>query len=195
VVVTTIGTVLVRTASAGQTQALAEALAGLCRPGDVVVLAGEMGAGKTAFTQGFARGLGVTDPVTSPTFTIVREYPGERLNLHHLDVYRLEQIREVLELGVGEMLDEDAVMVVEWGDAVLPALGDSILEVRITFGEGDDDRRLDLSTRGGPWQARGRLLAETVARWAERVRAAGAAPGETGETDQTGGTGDGSASC
>ena len=139
-VVTTIGTVLVRTASAGQTQALAEALAGLCRPGDVVVLAGEMGAGKTAFTQGFARGLGVTDPVTSPTFTIVREYPGERLNLHHLDVYRLEQIREVLELGVGEMLDEDAVMVVEWGDAVLPALGDSILEVRITFGEGDDDR-------------------------------------------------------
>ena len=119
-----------------------------------MVLAGEMGAGKTAFTQGFALGLGVSDSVTSPTFTIVREYPGERLDLHHLDVYRLDQIREVLELGVGEMLDEDAVMVVEWGDAVLPALGEHILEVRITFGEGDDDRRLEVSARGSRWQAR-----------------------------------------
>lgn len=173
-VVTTIATVLVRTTSAGQTQTLAEALAAICRAGDVVVLAGEMGAGKTAFTQGFARGLGVTDPVTSPTFTIVREYPGGRLNLHHLDVYRLEQIREVLELGVGEMLDEEAVMVVEWGDAVLPALGDDLLEVRITFGDGDDDRRLDLTTRGTAWQARTRLLAETVARWSESLSSGGA---------------------
>lgn len=173
-VVTTIATVQVRTTSAGQTQALAEALSALCRAGDVVVLAGEMGAGKTAFTQGFARGLGVSDPVTSPTFTIVREYPGRRLNLHHLDVYRLEQIREVLELGVGEMLDEEAVMVVEWGDAVLPALGENLLEVRITFGEGDDDRRLDVSARGAAWQARSRLLAETVSRWSGSANPGGA---------------------
>ncbi|MBK6855601.1 MAG: tRNA (adenosine(37)-N6)-threonylcarbamoyltransferase complex ATPase subunit type 1 TsaE [Microthrixaceae bacterium] len=159
---------LVRTGSPDQTKALAQALAGLCRAGDVVVLAGEMGAGKTAFTQGFALGLGVSDSVTSPTFTIVREYPGERLDLHHLDVYRLDQIREVLELGVGEMLDEDAVMVVEWGDAVLPALGEHILEVRITFGEGDDDRRLEVSARGSRWQARTRLLAETVQRWCDQ---------------------------
>ncbi len=163
--VTTIAGVLVRTSSADQTQKFAEVLAELCRAGDVLVLAGEMGAGKTAFTQGFARGLGVVDPVTSPTFTIVREYPGRRLNLHHLDVYRLEQIREVLELGVGEMLDEEAVMVVEWGDAVLPALGDESLEVRITFGEADDDRVLQICTRGRRWQARERMLTEAVERW------------------------------
>ncbi len=101
------------TRSVHDTQALAAALAALSGPGDLLVLAGEMGAGKTAFAQGYARGLGVAEPVTSPTFTIVREYAGTELALHHLDVYRLEQLREVLELGVGEMLDEDAVMLVE----------------------------------------------------------------------------------
>lgn len=154
-----------RTASAAETQALAEALAGVCAPGDLLVLAGEMGAGKTAFAQGFARGLGISERVTSPTFTIVREYAGGRLALHHLDVYRLGELREVLELGVGEMLDEDAVMLVEWGDAVLPALGDRYLEVRLSFGDGDDERLLELAARGGPWQARHRLLGDTLAPW------------------------------
>lgn len=154
-----------RTASATETQAMAATIAELCRPGDVVVLAGEMGAGKTAFAQGFARGLGITDRVTSPTFTIVREYSGPGLALHHLDVYRLEHLREVLELGIGEMLDEDAVMLVEWGDAVLPALGDLYLEIRITFGEGDDDRHFELSSRGIPWVARERALGERLSTW------------------------------
>jgi tRNA threonylcarbamoyladenosine biosynthesis protein TsaE len=154
-----------RTSSAAETQALAGALAELTGPGDLLVLAGEMGAGKTAFAQGFARGLGIAEPVTSPTFTIVREYAGGRLALHHLDVYRLGDLREVLELGVGEMLDEDAVMLVEWGDAVLPALGDRYLEVRLTFGEGDDDRRVEISASGGPWQARQRPVAEALATW------------------------------
>lgn len=163
--VTTIGVVRARTAAAAETQELAAALAGLCGPGDLLVLAGEMGAGKTAFAQGFARGLGVTDAVTSPTFTIVREYAGDRLALHHLDVYRLDQLREVTELGVAEMLDEDAVMLVEWGDAVLPALGDHYLEVRITFDDGDDDRVLELTPRGRTWMARSRALAEAVAPW------------------------------
>ena len=164
----------VRTTSVDQTQALAAALASLCEPGDLLVLAGEMGAGKTAFAQGFALGLGIAETVTSPTFTIVREYQGERLSLHHLDVYRLDQLREVPELGVGEMLDEDAVMLVEWGDAVLPALGDQYLEVRISFLEADgaepadgtdDHRHLELEPRGSRWVARSRLLAETVAPW------------------------------
>ena len=157
----------VSTDSAAGTQSLAEALALICHAGDVVVLAGEMGAGKTAFTQGFARGLGVSDLVTSPTFTIVREYPGERLDLHHLDVYRLDHLREVSDLGLGEMLDEEAVMLVEWGDAVLPALGDRYLEVRLSFGEGDDDRRLEQRGRGGTWPARHRRIAELVAPWAD----------------------------
>lgn len=157
----------IRTAGPEVTQAVAEALTAIVEAGDLIVLAGEMGAGKTAFTQGFARGLGITERVTSPTFTIVREYAGGRLALHHLDVYRLEQLREVLELGVAEMLDEEAAMVVEWGDAVLPALGDQYLEVRLTFGEGDADRLLAFTTRGARWAARSRLLADTLAPWAD----------------------------
>ena len=163
--VTTIGVVRAQTASAAETQELATTLASLCGAGDLLVLAGEMGAGKTAFAQGFARGLGVTDAVTSPTFTIVREYAGERLALHHLDVYRLDQLREVSELGIAEMLDEDAVMLVEWGDAVLPALGEHYLEVHITFGTGDDDRVLELAPRGRSWVARNRVLADALAPW------------------------------
>lgn len=148
-----------------QTQELAAALAELAQPGDLIVLAGEMGAGKTAFAQGFARGLGITDQVTSPTFTIIREYAGGRLALHHLDVYRLDNLREVVDLGLGEMLDEDAVMLVEWGDAVLPALPDQYLEVRITFGDDDDHRLLELRACGGSWPARERIVAEAVAPW------------------------------
>ena len=151
------------TASAEETKALARALAELVVAGDVLVLAGEMGAGKTAFAQGFGLGLGVREPITSPTFTIVREYPGERLALHHLDVYRLEHLREAVDLGLGEMLDEEAVMLVEWGDAILPALPAEYLEVRITFGDGDDDRRLELDVVGARWAARKRRLAEVLA--------------------------------
>ncbi len=160
------GSLVARTTSAAATQALAAAVAALCGPGDLIVLAGEMGAGKTAFAQGFARGLGITEPVTSPTFTIVREYAGGRLGLHHLDVYRLEELREVLELGLGEMLDEDAVMLVEWGDAVRPALGERYLEVRLMAGDADDDRVLELAAVGGSWLARQHALHDALAPWA-----------------------------
>lgn len=154
------------TASVEETRAVAGAVAELATVGDLVLLAGEMGAGKTAFAQGFGAALGVTDPITSPTFTIVREYAG-RLALHHVDAYRLEHLQEVGELGVAEMLDEPAVMLVEWGDAILPALAPEHLEVRITFGEGDDDRHLRLTTVGGRWHARRPALAEALARWAD----------------------------
>jgi tRNA threonylcarbamoyladenosine biosynthesis protein TsaE len=154
-----------RTRSVDETQALAEALGRRAHAGDLLVLAGEMGAGKTAFAQGFARGLDIEEAVTSPTFTIVQEYGGGRLALHHLDVYRLEHLREVTDLGLGEMLDEEAVMLVEWGDAVLPALPDQYLEIRLGFGEGDDDRTIELRPVGGSWPARERSLAEVLAAW------------------------------
>jgi tRNA threonylcarbamoyladenosine biosynthesis protein TsaE len=163
------------TTSVQQTQALAAALSALAEAGDLIVLSGEMGAGKTAFTQGFARGLGITEAVTSPTFTIVREHTGGRLNLHHLDVYRLDHLREVGDLGLAEMLEEDAVMLVEWGDVVLPALGDDRLEVALSLVDAtvdapaddatDDHRRLEIRARGGRWQARHRALTETLAEW------------------------------
>lgn len=153
------------TASVEETRALAAAVAGLAAPGDVVVLAGDLGAGKTAFAQGFGAALGVTEPIVSPTFTIARPYEG-RLRLHHLDVYRLEQMAELADVGLTEMLDDGGVVLVEWGDAILPALPAEHLEVRFRFGAGDDDRALSLRVSGDRWSARRRALAGAIEPWA-----------------------------
>lgn len=155
-------TLVAHTASAEQTKALAAAVAELARPGDLLLLAGDLGAGKTAFAQGFGAGLGVTEPITSPTFTLAQQYAG-RLPVHHLDVYRLDQMAEVLDLGLAELLDDGGVVLIEWGDAILPALPTDFLEVRLTFGEADDDRRLALRRVGPSWGARARLLAAALA--------------------------------
>ena len=156
--------VVATTTSVDETRALAEALAGLARPGDVVVLAGDLGAGKTAFVQGFGRGLGVQERITSPTFTLVHVYDG-RLPIHHLDVYRLEQLSEALDLGLPEMLDEGGVVLIEWGDAILPVLPHDFLEVRLTFGDGDDDRTLTLRPVGPGWAPRSDALEGVLATW------------------------------
>lgn len=145
---------LATTSSVDETRDLATALSALARPGDIVLLAGDLGAGKTAFVQGFGRGLGVVERITSPTFTIVHVYDGGRLPVHHLDVYRLNQLSEVLDLGLGEMLDEGGVVLIEWGDAITPILPHDYLEVRLTFGEGDDDRRLAVRPVGSRWVGR-----------------------------------------
>lgn len=154
------------TSSAAETQQLAEALSALARPGDVVVLAGDLGAGKTAFVQGFGRGLGITDRITSPTFTLVHVYDGGRLPVHHLDVYRLEQISEALDLGLAEMLDEGGVVLVEWGEAIMPVLPHDLLEVRLTFGDGDDDRHLGVEAVGPGWASRAGELEAVLRPWA-----------------------------
>jgi tRNA threonylcarbamoyladenosine biosynthesis protein TsaE len=127
------------TASEDQTSAVGERLAALVRAGDVVLLYGDLGAGKTAFVRGLAHGLGATaDDVSSPTFTLVQEYRG-RLTLHHVDLYRLEP-REVGDLGLDELTSGDGVVAIEWAerwpDAPAPAW-----EVRLTH-EGDEQRRI-----------------------------------------------------
>ena len=155
-------TLVARTTSVHETRALAGAVATLARPGDLLLLAGDLGAGKTAFAQGFGAGLGVTEPITSPTFTLAQQYDG-RLRMHHLDVYRLEQMSEVLDLGLAELLDDGGVVLIEWGDAILPALPTDYLEVRLTFGVGDDERRLALRRVGPSWAARDRALADALA--------------------------------
>ncbi len=169
-----------RTTAVEATRALAAAVAELARPGDVILLAGELGAGKTAFAQGFGRGLGVPGPITSPTFTLARQYVG-RLVLHHLDVYRLEHMEEVYDVGLPELLDEGGVTLIEWGDAVVPVLPADFLEIRLTFGDGDDDRDLTLRPVGGPWSARRRALAAALAPWIDEDEGViGGAPSSKG---------------
>ena len=149
------------THSVDETRALAEDIGrALLRPGDLVVLSGELGSGKTAFAQGVARGLGVTEPVVSPSFTIVREYEG-RVPIAHVDVFRLDRLQELHDLGFDELLD-DRVTLVEWGDAASPLLPADRLEVRITPA-GEGEREIQLSTHGESWQARSRRLGEVLA--------------------------------
>jgi len=152
------------TKSAEDTRELAGSLANLARPGDVVLLAGDLGAGKTAFAQGFGRALGVTESITSPTFVLVHTYQG-RLRLVHADAYRLEHLGEIIDLGLPELLDEGAVALIEWGDRLAPALAPDFLEVRLEMGAGDDQRHLCLRTVGPGWGARLRSLTMAVARW------------------------------
>jgi len=145
--------ITVTSASPTDTAALAEALAELATPGDVLVLVGDLGAGKTAFSKAYGKALGVDEPMTSPTFTLAREYEG-RLPLHHLDVYRLEMMAEVMDLDLPELLDSGGVVLIEWGDAIMPMLPQDFLEVRFTFGDGDDDRLIELRPVGVRWCAR-----------------------------------------
>lgn len=156
---------LATTSSVAGTRDLGTALSVLARPGDIVVLAGDLGAGKTAFVQGFGRGLGVVERITSPTFTIVHVYEGGRLPIHHLDVYRLNQLSEVLDLGLAEMLDEGGVVLIEWGDAITPILPHDYLEVRLTFGAGDDDRQLAVRPVGPSWVGRVEPMTLALAAW------------------------------
>jgi tRNA threonylcarbamoyladenosine biosynthesis protein TsaE len=116
----------VRTMSLAHTHAVAAAIAALSRSGDVLVLAGEMGAGKTAFAQGFGVALGVREPITSPTFNLVHSYPAGRITLHHADVYRLATLNEVADLALGELAEDRGIVLVEWGDVVAGVLGDHL---------------------------------------------------------------------
>ena len=152
------------TKSVDDTRALAAEVAALAAPGDLVVLAGDLGTGKTAFAQGFARGLGVDEPVTSPAFVLVRTYDG-RLPLVHLDVYRLDNMQELVELGISELLDEGAVTLVEWGDAVTPGLPADFLEVRLEDGGDADERLLTIRSVGPAWPPRADALRRAVAPW------------------------------
>jgi tRNA threonylcarbamoyladenosine biosynthesis protein TsaE len=123
----------------------------------VLVLTGDLGAGKTAFAQGVAAGLGVTDPVTSPTFTIVQEYAGP-VPVQHLDLYRLGSLQEVIDLGIEETLEE-RVTIVEWGDVALDALPSRLVVVAIALEPaGDDDERTLTVTTQGDWGARGAAI-------------------------------------
>ncbi|HTV12354.1 MAG TPA: tRNA (adenosine(37)-N6)-threonylcarbamoyltransferase complex ATPase subunit type 1 TsaE [Acidimicrobiales bacterium] len=152
-------------ATAEDMRHLGAALAGVLRPGDTVLLGGDLGAGKTTLVQGLAAALGVTEAVTSPTFVLVHAYRSAAgWDLLHADVWRLEQLREVVDLAIPEQLEEGAAVIVEWGERAGPALAQDCLQVVIDFaGEGGPNepgasaagpRRVVLSAPGPRWSQR-----------------------------------------
>lgn len=131
-----------RTDSADDTAELGRKLGSMLQRGDNVCLIGDLGSGKTAFTGGLAKGLGISGYITSPTFTIVNEYEG-RLPLYHFDVYRISDVDEMLDTGYYEYIDGDGVTVIEWADLIKEILPSERIEVHI---EKNDQVRSDSRT-------------------------------------------------
>jgi len=123
---------MANTASSEETKALGTALAQQLAPGTVLVLTGDLGAGKTQFTQGLAAGLGIAGTVVSPTFNILLTYSDGRLELNHFDLYRLEEEEELEDTGYYDALDAGGVCIIEWGDRFPDALPEDYLAIDIT---------------------------------------------------------------
>ena len=145
------------TRSRQETQELGRAIASLLGPGDVVALSGDLGAGKTTLVQGMVRGLGVDEPVVSPTFNLVREYAGNS-TIYHLDVYRLDRLQDVLDLGFEEMVGGGAIVFIEWGDAIDALLPEDNLRLRLLLPAEGDRRAIEISAVGDRWAARWEAL-------------------------------------
>jgi len=157
--------------STDDTRDIATTIAMLVRAGDMIVLIGEMGSGKTTFSQHFAHTLGVTEPVTSPTFNLLHNYAGGRLKLHHADLYRLERTGELDDLGLTELQEAGGVMLVEWGDVVGEALGTGLI-VKLAVPDNADTessvtvRQIEIDWRGMQWETRWDKLRSSLDTWA-----------------------------
>ncbi|MGB0112890.1 MAG: tRNA (adenosine(37)-N6)-threonylcarbamoyltransferase complex ATPase subunit type 1 TsaE [Ilumatobacteraceae bacterium] len=179
-----------RAESLADTHRIAASLAGLCRSGDLIVLSGEMGAGKTAFAQGFGRSLGIEEPITSPTFTLVHSYDipsvssggaaherhGVR-SLHHADLYRLDRTAEIADLALEELAEYQGIVLVEWGDVVDSLFGDHlVVHLEPELDDSDEDdlevdgvngvRMIEISATGSRWAARWSQLVEQCREYA-----------------------------
>ncbi len=135
--------------SPGQTEEIGAALAAGLKPGAVLAFTGDLGAGKTAFVRGLARGLGIAERVTSPTFTIVNEYEGGRLPLFHFDMYRLGSSEELFDIGWEDYLARGGVCAVEWSENIADALEESCIKVDIRRGSSENQRTITI-TGGDP---------------------------------------------
>ena len=155
-----------RSTSLVDTHAIAAAVARLVRAGDIVILAGDMGAGKTAFAQGFGAALGVTDHITSPTYNLVHSHPAGKLTLHHADLYRLSTQHEVADLALAELAEADGIVLIEWGDVVAGSFGDHLLVQLTADDEVDDARDVQVTGVGRSWAVRWTHLADDLARFA-----------------------------
>jgi tRNA threonylcarbamoyladenosine biosynthesis protein TsaE len=156
--------------STDDTRGIAQAIAKLVRAGDMIVLIGEMGSGKTTFSQYFAHALGVSEPVTSPTFNLLHNYSGSRLKLHHADLYRLERTGELDDLGLTDLQEAGGVMLVEWGDVVGDALGTGLV-LKLAAPENADTedlvtvRQIEIDWRGMQWETRWDKLRSSLDTW------------------------------
>ena len=180
-------TVLALASGPDQMKALGGVLARLLRPGDTVLLGGDLGAGKTTFVQGLAAALGVSEPVTSPTFVLLHSYRTKAgWELLHADVWRLEQLQEVIDLAIPELVEDGGAAVVEWGEMAAPALAADCLHVAIDFqddqpvGAAGHPGRRDQSGRpggegAGAGGARRLAFRATGPSWAQRMAALQAA--------------------
>lgn len=133
------------THSAAETEALGAKLAAVLQPGDVIAYLGDLGAGKTAFTRGLARGLGIVEAVTSPTYTLVNEYLDGRLPLFHFDMYRLRDADELFDLGWEDYLARQGICAVEWSENVWEALENPITVQIRTDAEDETLRRITIT--------------------------------------------------
>ncbi|WP_336249415.1 tRNA (adenosine(37)-N6)-threonylcarbamoyltransferase complex ATPase subunit type 1 TsaE [Stomatohabitans albus] len=154
-------TITITTTSPEETKAFGQVLAGLIEQGDVLSLAGDLGAGKTCLVQGIAQGLNITEPLTSPSFLLRKDYSGtdangNRIDFAHLDIYRLDTLHDLDVLGLDDT--PDTVAVIEWGDAAHEALPNDRLDIHIALPpleEGDDEQRtITLIPQGNHWAAK-----------------------------------------
>jgi tRNA threonylcarbamoyladenosine biosynthesis protein TsaE len=153
-----------RAATAEDTRSIGEAIAPLLSAGDAIALTGELGAGKTTFAQGLARGLDFPGHVVSPTFTLVREYRSGRLPIVHADVYRLERVQDVLDLELDDEA-EGGVLLVEWGDAVEALLPGGHLVIELGIPGDTAERSVELRTEGETWLPRWERLERQLEPW------------------------------
>ena len=131
---------IVKLNSEADTRMLGLEIANALEPGDVVALIGDLGTGKTALTKYIAEGLGVKEEISSPTFTIIKEYKSGRLPLYHFDVYRLGSGEELLDIGAEDMLEGDGACVIEWADIVADVLPEDSLVVSLDYGADENER-------------------------------------------------------
>lgn len=157
-----LGPLSFRTASAEETMDVGAAIGELLGAGDVVSLTGDLGAGKTTLVRGAARALDVEEAVASPTFVLVREYHGT-LPVYHVDVYRLDRLQDVIDLGFEDLMDGSGVVFIEWGNAVEALLPRSYLEVELEIEE--DGRRVVVSARGPTWAGRWERVEAALGTW------------------------------
>ena len=151
----------VTTSDPVQTRAVGRGIARVLRAGDVVLLVGSLGAGKTTLVQGLVAALGGRQAVTSPTFTLAHRYRSTP-PVTHVVLWRLEHLQEVVDLALEEELEDGGAVILEWGEAAEPLYGADALVVRLDWGPGDGQRLIALETRGAPWSSRSAALAEAL---------------------------------